>query len=112
MSNPQVTGQDLLDAMRIQLGGLSNAFDTDKQLYFINEGKNEVWAVIRSLDLDYFADASQDTDTTKDDFFVDLSTTVREYSLPKNCREVRAIECTTAGFTDRIFEFRKFDSSD
>lgn len=110
--NPRKSGQDLIDELRISLGGLSNAFTPDQYLYFVNLGVSEVWAVIRVMDLDYFADSSQDLDNTQDDFMVDLSTTVREYALPLNCREIRAIEVVTPAFTDRIFEYRKFDDVD
>jgi hypothetical protein len=109
LSNPILTGQDILDDLRIELGALSNAFTVDQQLLFINKGVQEVWSIVSSLGLDYFADATQNTDNTKDDFFIQLTTNVREYNLPTNCRELRFIECTTAGFEDRVFELRKFD---
>lgn len=92
--------------MSIRLGALSNAFTADQKMSFINSGKDEVWAVLRSLDLDYFTDSSQDTDSTQDDYLIDLTPTVREYTLPKNEREVRMIECLSSGFENRVFEFR------
>jgi hypothetical protein len=109
MSNPTLSGQDLLDDLVVQLGALSNAFTVDQQLLFINKGVGEVWSIVQSLGLDYFGDSTQNTDNTKDDFFVQMTTNVREYNLPKNARELRFIECTTVGFEDRIFELRKFD---
>lgn len=109
MSNPTVTGQSLLDDIRIRMGGLSNAFTVDQYLSLINEGVQEVWSVVRSLDLDYFAGSSQDTDATQDNIFIDLVTSTREYALPVNCRELRSIECLTGGFEDRVFEYRKLE---
>lgn len=109
MSNPVTTGQDLIDSLRIRLGGLANAFTVDKYLSLLNDGVAEVWSVVRSLDLDYFAAFSQPTTSADDNYFVDLTSTVREYDLPKNCRELRAIECLTVGFEDKRFEFRRFD---
>jgi|SRR5579859_8157226 len=109
MSNPQISGQDLIDGLKINLGGLSNAFSVDQLLYFLNLGTQEVWAVIKSLDLDYFGDSSESTDPTQDEYVSTFVTNQREYNLPTNCREPRFIECTTAGFEDRIFEYRKFD---
>jgi hypothetical protein len=109
MTNPKMSGQDLLDDLRIELGGLSNAFTVDQLLSFINKGKDEVWSVIRSLDLDYFGDNTQTTDNTKDSYFANLVVNQREYTLPINCREPRFIECLSSGFQDRIFEYRKFD---
>ena len=104
-----VNGQYLLDEVKIRLASLANAYTVDMQLSFINEGIAEVWAVLKSLDLDYFTDSTQDTLTSSDDYFVDLNTSQREYDLPPNCRELRFIECLTSGFQDRIFEYRKLD---
>lgn len=101
----------MLDSLRIRLGALSNAFTPDQYLEFLNDGVQEVWSVLRSLDLDYFADVSQTTDPTADDFEAVFTTAVREYELPKNCRELRAIEVTTVGFENRVFEYRKFSDS-
>lgn len=112
MTLPNLSGQNLLDSLRIRMGGLSNAFTTDQYFSFLNEGKDEVWAIVRSLELDYFADSSQPTDNTKDDFFLQLSTTVREYDLPTNLREVRFIECTTQDFQDREFTYRDISHPD
>lgn len=109
MSNPTLTGQDLIDDLRVELGALSNAFTVDQLLLFINKGVQEVWATVQSLGLDYFADSSQNIDNTKDDFFVQLNISQREYNLPVNVRELRFMEVTTAGFEDRVFEYRKFD---
>lgn len=88
---------------------MANAYTLDKLLYFVNEGKDAVWEVIRTLDLEYFAASSQAATPANDDYFVDLTTTVREYDLPRNCREIRSIECISSNFTDTIFEYRKFD---
>lgn len=111
MSNPIISGQNLLDSIRINLGGLANAFTDDQLFYFVNLGVSEVWSVLRSLDLDYFTDSTQDAPTgvSQDDYFADLQTTVREYPLPTNCRELRFIEVLTAGFQDRVFTYRKFE---
>jgi hypothetical protein len=109
MSNPTLTGQDLLDDLRVELGALSNAFTVDQLFLFINKGVGEVWSVVQSLGLDYFSDSTQSTDNSKDDFIAQLTTSVREYDLPRNARELRFIETTTPGFEDRIFEYRKFD---
>ena len=110
MSNPQVSGQDLIDSLRIKLGLLSNAFTTDMYLEFINDGAQEVWSVVKDLDEDYFGDSSQDTDTSKDDYLIDFSPTTREYNLPTNCREIRAIEVLTSGFENRVFTYKPINN--
>lgn len=107
--NPTVSGQDILDDLKVELGTLSNAFTVDQMFLFINKGVGEVWSVVSSLGLDYFGDSTQNTDNTKDDYFIQLNITQREYNLPVNCRELRFMECTTVGFEDRVFELRKFD---
>jgi len=109
MTVTQVTGQYILDEVKTRLGALANAFTVDQLVSFANDGVHETWSVLRSLDLDYFGDSSEDTDTTQDEYFADLSPTVREYNLPANCREVRFLECLSTGFEDRVFEYRKFE---
>lgn len=103
------SGQSILDAIRVNLGPLANAFTVDQLLYFANRGVQQVWMVLRSLDLDYFGDASQDVTQSQENFFADLSTTSREYPLPENCREPRFIEVLTDGFQDRRIVYRKFE---
>lgn len=109
MTVTQVNGQYILDEMKTRLGSLANAYTPDQLVSFANDGVHEVWAVLRSLDLDYFTDSSEDTDSTQDEFFADLTANTREYALPANCREVRFVECITAGFEDRIFGYKKFE---
>ena len=103
------SGQTLLDAVRLDLGAYANAFTEDQLLYFINRGADETWAVIRSLDLDYFGDSSQTSDAGEEDYFATITPAAREYPLPPNCREPRFIECLTSGFEDRRFIYRKFE---
>ena len=104
MALPVVYGQTLVDELEIRLGGLSNAFTLEEQLSFLNEGKDAVWGVLYSLDLDFAGEDSQAVTSGDDDYFADLTTTAREYNLPLNCREIRFIECTTDGY-----EYLQFD---
>jgi len=112
LANPQIFGQTILESLVVKLGGLSNAFDTNELLDFINQGKDSVWAVLRSLGQDYFVDETQATTSANDDFFQVLSTTVREYDLPLNTRELRMIECTTEGYKHLKFEQRSMSDRD
>lgn len=106
----QLSGQDIYDRIRVRLGALANVFTVDEVLSFAEDGVQEVWAVLKSFDQEYFGEASQDTDSTATDtYFADLSTTVREYALPLGCREIRSIECLTIGFESVVFEYKKFD---
>ena len=112
MSLPTITGQSLVNETFMRLGGLSNVFSTQELLSFVNDGVQEVWAIVRSLDADHTVDTSQTTTSTSDNYFQTLSTSTREYTLPPNAREIRFIECTNAGYENTIFEFRKIDDVD
>ena len=112
MANPQIFGQTLHESLVVKLGGLSNAFDTNELLDFLNQSKDAVWSVLRSLGQEYFVDQTQAATSTADDFFQVLSTTVREYDLPPNTRELRMIECTTEGYKHLKFEQRSMSDRD
>lgn len=106
----QISGQDLLDRIKVRLGGLSNAFTPDELLQFAEDGVQEVWAVLKSFDQEYFGDSSQSTDSAKtDSYFATLSTSSREYPLPGTCREIRSIECLTSGYERIEFVQKSFD---
>lgn len=107
MALPTISGQSLVDDLIIRLEGYAAAYDATSLLSMVNEGKDAVWGVLRTLDEDYFVVSSQATTSTDDDYFAPLTTTVREVNLPNNCREVRMIEVTTPGFEDLEFSFRR-----
>lgn len=107
-----VSGQSLLDDLRANLGGLSNAFTVEILMGFVNDGLQEVWSLLRSLDLDYTTDSSQTAIPTDDNFLQTLTTSQREYDLPKNLREIRMIECTTPGFEVLEFELRAVNNQE
>lgn len=105
--NPQdYTGQQVVDQALSRLGGYANAVDPVDMLGFINEGKNELWSYLKGLRQDYFGKYSQNSDDAKGDYFGDLSISVREYPLPNEAREIKAIEITTPGFEQVIFSFK------
>src|SRR5438309_4037647 len=105
-----LNGQELLDRIKVRLGGLSNAFTPDDLLSFAEDGVQEVWAVLKSFDQEYFGEQSQSTNATDvDTYFATLDSTKREYDLPAGSREIRSIECLTSGATGIVFEQRKFD---
>ena len=102
-----ISGQSLVDDLITRLDSFASAYDATSLLSFINEGKDEVWKVLRTLDEDYFVAGSQAATSTDDDYFAGFSRSSREVNLPNNCREVRFIEVTTAGYEDLDFEFRR-----
>lgn len=103
------SGQAIVDAIRIDLGPLANAFTVDQLLYFANRGVQQVWMALRSMDQDYFGDASQSLAPKDENYFATLSTSSREYPLPANCREPRFIEVLSVGFEDRTIVYKKFE---
>lgn len=106
MAITQLTGQDLIDLTKARLGGYQNSLDTEVLMSHINEGKDEVWGLLKSLDDQYFVVQSQATTSTADYYFSSLSTALREYTLPSDFREVKLIEVTTSGYTDVRFVYR------
>ena len=107
-----VTGQVIYDEVIIRLGGLSNAFGVNDITSFMSDGLGEVWAVLRSLENDYFMEDTQTATSTADDYFAALTTSTREYDLPTNCREIRAMEVTTTGYETTVFEYRPFSDEE
>ena len=112
MSVTPIHGRDLADLMNNQLGGYQGALDDAMVFSFLNEGKNEVWGILKTLGQNYFGTSSQSTDTTQDSYFGPLDVTKREYNLPNDCREVRFLEVTDVGYEDTRFEYRPLSSTD
>jgi len=108
---PQVKGQYLVDLANGLLGGYQNAVSSDVLLSFLNEGKNEVWMILKSLRADWFIQASQNNDSTANNYFGPMSTLIREYALPNDFQEMKYIECLDFGFEDVAFVYRDMASS-
>ncbi len=104
MSHPKINGQYLINLTRAQLGGYANAFEAEDLLDYINEGKDAVWAILKATREDYVMGASQNTDNTKDNYFADLITTAREFTLPADLIQLKMIEVITSGFNEVEFE--------
>jgi len=94
---PVIDGKYLLDLTTVYLGGYANAFEPKDLFAFINEGKDAVWAIMKTLRRQYFVRDSQSADSAEDNYFGVLSTTAREYTLPVDCREVLSMEVLTSG---------------
>lgn len=105
-------GQDLVDLTVGRLSGYGNAVNPEDVLSAVNEGKDEVWAVLKNLEDEYFVTPSQTSDSTLDTYFASLTTSAREYDLPADFKEIRFIECTTVGYEDLKFTYRKLSDPD
>lgn len=101
-----MNGQDLINEANARLAGYQNGVDAGALLSYLNEGKDEVWALLKELNEEYFVTSSQGTDSTLTNYFPTMSTTSRQYTLPCDLREIKFIEVSTPGFTEVIFEYR------
>jgi len=106
-----MTGQALIDLTNGFLAGYQNAVDSGMLLKLLNEGKNEVWMILKTLRQDWFIQSTQNTDATVNNFFGPLSTTVREYPLPADFHEMKFIEVLDVGFEDCAFIARDMASA-
>ena len=102
MAFPDINGQTLIALALTNLGGLANAVTSTQLLSFLNEGKDEVWALLKELKEGFFIQASQTTDNTKTNYFPALLTNKREYTLPNDLRDIQFIEVTAPSGYERI----------
>lgn len=100
------TGQDLLDMANQRLLGYQNAVDSDTLLSYLNEGKDELWAILKNLEAQYFTHSSQNTDNTKNDFFGPVNSTTRDYIAPIDLREINHIYCFDTGLQQTVFTYK------
>lgn len=118
-----MTGQDLIDGTNSRLSGYQNAVDSDGLLSFLNEAKDEVWAVLKNLHTEYFETSTQNTTPSATNFFPlasdgsslpnnTLQPTVRQYKLPGDLREIKFIEVISKGYEQVVFTYRGIDSDD
>lgn len=107
-----ITGQDVASLITKSLGGYANAVDQDFLYSALNEGKNEIWMILKELKVNYFAVSSQNTDSNADYYFPQLSQSSRQYTLPIDFSEMRFLEVLDVGYEDIRFEYRPFSSVD
>ena len=111
MSFVELTGSDLTKMVQSRLGGYANALDTDIILDVINEGKDEIWSILKSLNANYFQASTRYDDPTQDNYFGLIVPGEREYALPPDFRAIRFIECVTSGYESVVFVRRSMTSS-
>lgn len=107
MAKNSLIGSDLIDIANDLLAGYQNAVDSRQLLTYLNEGKDEVWTILKANNDGLFETMSQSTDSTADYYFAPLTSDSREYTLPPDFREIKFIECLTANYTDLAFVYRK-----
>lgn len=92
MSITQISGQFLINMTNDLLGGYQNGVDSRALLTHLNNAKDEIWSVTKELHDEYFQVFSQNTTSTATNYFPQLSTTVREYTLPEDLRSIEFVE--------------------
>ena len=112
MSITQITGQYLINMTNDLLGGYSNGIDSRALLTFLNNAKDEIWSVTKELHDEYFQVFSQNTTSTATNYFPQLSTTVRAYTLPEDCRSIEFVEVQQpiGGGPLAVFTYAKLNS--
>jgi len=118
-----ITGQFLIDLTNDNLAGYANSVSDRQLLSHLNEAKDEVWTLLKSLQDEDFLQTSQNTDSTQLNYFPKdingnplangaLSTTLRDYTLPADFREIKFIEVTLKGYEQTVFVFKEVNSED
>jgi hypothetical protein len=106
----ELRGSDLVGMVQDRLGGYKNALDESVILDVLNEGKDEVWAILKNLSQNYFQASTRYDDPTQTNYFGSINTKEREYALPADFRAIRFIECVTPGFQNIEFTRRSMTS--
>ena len=93
-----MTGADLLRMINNRLMGYQGVATAAQLLEYANEGQDEVWVVLKTLQMDYFGEISQFLDPSQKNYFGPLIPSLREYTLPSNFRSIRFIEPLQQGY--------------
>jgi hypothetical protein len=112
MSITQITGQYLINMTNDLLGGYQNGIDSRAMLTHLNNAKDEIWSVTKELHDEYFQTFSQYTDPTLTNYFPQLATNLRSYTLPEDCRSIEFVEVQnpTTGGPIAVFTYAKLNS--
>lgn len=97
------------------LGGKgARGFDPDQKIELLNMGKTELWKLLVGLNpqLNWFVKDSQASSSGADDYFAPLNTTTKDYALPPDFHQLRAIEVDTSGYTGVRFIKSNIDHPD
>jgi hypothetical protein len=102
-----LSGQALINLAQTNLRGLANAVTSDQLLSYLNEGKDELWSILKQQNENLFTVSSQSTNSNGAYYFAPLSTTAREYTLPFDVRDILFIEVTSPSGYERVRFTRK-----
>ncbi len=108
-----LTGQQLVKIVQSKLGGYGNAVSPQTILMHLNEAKDEVWAVMKSLNDQNFVLFTQSSDAGLMNYFGKVVPGTREYNLPSDLKEVKFIEVISpTDQADVRFSYRKMTHPD
>lgn len=113
MAFTSIKGQSLIDLATAYTAGYTNAIDPTILLQMLNEGKNEVWAILKGLRADYFMQSTTYAlvNANATNYFAPMSTSIREYTLPADFQEIKFIEILDYGYEDTEFIYRDMASA-
>jgi len=102
---------DLFDGLAL---GRRGSFERDSKVALLNVAQIELWKILVGTDPqdNWFVQESQDTDSSAVDFFGPITTTSRDYPLPNNLHQMRAIEVTNTGLEGIRFTKARLDSGE
>lgn len=106
----ELRASDIVAMVQDRLGGYANALNQNVILDVINEGKDEVWSILKNLNENYFQASTRYDDTTQTNYFGPITPKERNYALPLDFRAIRFIECVTPGFANVEFVLRSMNS--
>src|ERR1700720_4171105 len=84
----ELRGSDIVAMVQDRLGGYANALNENVILDVINEGKDEVWSILKNLNENYFQSSTRYDDATQTNYFGPITPKEREYALPVDFRAV------------------------
>lgn len=112
MAETALTGQDLIDLTTARLAGYGNYPVTDVIMSFLNEAKDEVWGVLKTLNADYFMQVTQAADNTQLNYFGPMNPSTRLYTLPPDFREIHLFVVLDSAYAQVKFTYKKMTDKD
>jgi hypothetical protein len=107
-----ISGQELFDMASFRLAGYSNFPQPAMLMSFLNEAKDEVWSILKNLNADYYIQQTQFTDNTQTNYFGAMSTTVRQYTLPQDFREMHLFVVLDPAYAQVKFIYKHLQDRD
>lgn len=110
---PTTTVRDVADLLAAIIPDLRDPVRLPSKLPLFNAAVVATWRVLvnRQTQHNWFVVSSESTDPTLPNYFPKLEPGQREYPLPQNFHQLRAIEVLTQAFRDVVFTKANLDRS-